>query len=327
MKDYADTVKALFTLLPLLRHKEYKLFYRESESKESVNGLLAHSAHFHATYEDENGKRQSENFFAVVRRDGITDCLCYSSPYSHEFITNNFFELRREYKKSFTESLSINKNMEFIAGMESQYPCIHIKPDPCYQLIPNEIYRKQFDRMIEEDKNQAEEFFAVQSEPYETAEEEFDKVVAFSKIIHHSSHIHRHIDVKSKAGLLEFAKTGQLCDQVSWIPLYDKEERRIILEHIRDRNTDENDSYTLYITEMPMLSNDHHVFSYKDKGIVIRDSPRNTRPRLLNDIYIENKSLAALFFEYAETYIPANHALSKEETTAYLNSLIEEHLT
>jgi hypothetical protein len=109
---------------------------------------------------------------------------------------------------------------------------------------------------------------------------------------------------------------------MGWLPAFSKDEVRLILEYARDRNSDENDTYNLYITDMPILESKYHIFIYDDKGILFY----NAIPQLVqtsNSICIENHSLANLFSEYAETHIPAYHALSKEKATEYINSLID----
>jgi hypothetical protein len=109
------------------------------------------------------------------------------------------------------------------------------------------------------------------------------------------------------------------------MPSFNKEELRYVMEYIRDRNIDETDPYKLYITDKPIIESEYHVFIYKEMGVLFYFADP---PRILvsNNMCIESVWLANLFSEYAESFIPSNYALSEEETTEYLNSLIDKYL-
>ena len=129
--------------------------------------------------------------------------------------------------------------------------------------------------------------------------------------------------VASKSGMLEFAQTGRLSDHLVWLPSFDKAEIRCCLEYIRDRNQDENDPYKLYITKKEILNNGYIFVGYKNAGVFIEFSKAAYTVSPTQNLYIKNKMFADVIYDYVETHIPESHAITKDETTEYLNWLID----
>jgi hypothetical protein len=324
-KDYADSVQVLISVLPLLKHNGYKMFYSDTDNKDRVHGLLAHSFYFSSSFDDENGNPHRESFLVALRESGADAYLCLNNPYMHEFITNEFFDLRRVYKKNFLEERSSGHGLNFVASMEQKYPLICMKSEFAMVRIPVEAYVSTLKRIGLNELHEVAEGFAEQPVQPEMVDEVLKKFVAKTDARQRASYFHQHTDVVCREGLLKFVETGRIYCDYNWSPPFNKEELLYILKYVRDRNMDENDSYNLYITEKPILGNGYHIFVYKDMGVLFYSA---TPPRVhtSNSMCVESHWLANLFTEYAESYIPAHQALSKEETTAYLNSLIDKYL-
>jgi hypothetical protein len=202
---------------------------------------------------------------------------------------------------------------------------IYIKPELGLVRIPVDTYLMMLERLSSEQKHKLVEGFTEKALTVAEGEEDLKKFLAIAETRQRSSFVHRHIDISSKEGFLRFVQTGLLYNDMDWLPPFGREEIRSILEYVRDRNIDEKDTYRLHITELPILENEQYIFIYNNTGVLFYS---NIPPfvQVSNSTCIENQWLASLFREYAETYIPANHALSKDETTAYLNSLIAMYL-
>jgi hypothetical protein len=324
-RDYADSVQVLIGALPLLRHNGYRMFYSDTDSKNSVRGLLAHSFYFSSSFDDEDGKPQREGFLVTLRESGAGACLCLSDPLLHEFITNEFFDLRQVYKKNFLEDRSSGHGISFVMNMEQKYPLICLKPEFGMVRVPVEAYAKTLKRIGMNELHRVAEGFAERSVQPEMVDDVLKEFLTTTDARQRASFLHQHTDIVCRDGLLKFIETGRLYHDYEWSPPFNKEELRYIFEYVRDRNMDENDSYNLYITEKPILENGYHIFIYKNMGVLFYSA---TPPRVhtSNSMCIESHWLANLFTEYAESYIPAYLALSKEETTAYLNHLIDKYL-
>jgi len=132
--------------------------------------------------------------------------------------------------------------------------------------------------------------------------------------------------VCSKEGLLNMARTGYATGHTEFMAPYTKEEMRAMFENARDRNADEKDAYNLYITEKPILNNNSFIFGYKGESIIFQFGQNSSIVNLNNNLCIINKELGNLFYEYAANYFPKNHALTKKEATAFLDSLIDDCL-
>ena len=107
---------------------------------------------------------------------------------------------------------------------------------------------------------------------------------------------------------------------------FTKDEVKEILEYIRDRNLNPNDSYKLYITNEPILKDGSDIVISEDYAILITFVPTNDFKNVCQNILIKNSSLAKMFVNYIESYIPAK-CLSDKETTFFINNLISTYLT
>ena len=134
----------------------------------------------------------------------------------------------------------------------------------------------------------------------------------------------KHTDVCSLDGMLDFVRKGKLSNHMTWIPAFNKEETRMIIEYIRDRNADENDSYNIYITKKPIF---YTIYGYQEDGILYSDNFIKNYQGINDYLYLENKTLANLCVSYANEYIPNYCAISKAKTTEFLNTLIKDYLS
>lgn len=109
------------------------------------------------------------------------------------------------------------------------------------------------------------------------------------------------------------------------MPSFNREETRMILEYIRDRNMDPNDPYTLYITENNLFNNGLIVGIFQGKGIIV-EYTQQTRQEVVNNVLIESPELNQVFIDYIENHISKSRALSNMAATEFLNELIEKYL-
>ena len=121
-------------------------------------------------------------------------------------------------------------------------------------------------------------------------------------------------------------KTKKIDDFFKEIPEFSDEEVKEILEYILERNSNNKDSYKLYITKESIFENNYNINIYKDAGVLITFNLFSSWKGLCSNIFIENTKIAELFIKYIEEYIPSRHCLSKEETNKFLNNLILTYL-
>jgi len=323
-KDDSSYLQILMAVLPFLKHNKYKLYYIESEGQETASRIFGKSFYFSTSY-DEYGERKNEYFMVSIREFGKTECYCFSDPFLHEFFTNEFFDIRRRYKKSFIDSRTTNNRIDFFIKKMETFPSICIMPGLSYAHVPETALCSYFARLTDHEKQMMADGYSDRSIPSEMIDEAIGQIAQEAKMHTETFRNQLVTDICSKAGLLELAQTGRNHGFFKWIPSLNKNEIRRTLEYIRDRNIDDNDSYTLYITEKPIFI-ENYIYGYRGTGIIFELNKEYDRVNFSNSFYIENKSIADLFFRYVEDYFPSNYAVSKEDATAYINSLIEKYL-
>jgi len=325
-KNQAANVQMLLTVLPLLRYDSYSVFYTEEKNPDSQKRMFGRLAYFHTVYDDADGRRKTESFLLAIKENGKATCLCFDNALAHEFITDDFYDLRHKYTNNFTSSRSLNNDLDFLIRHEYEFPVFAIKPDFYYPRISGEVFANMLQRGTSEQRQAAADIIARCPVPPDKVESVIKEVIQAVNTRYLASYAMPATDICSMDGLTEMARTGYAIDHMVYMLPYDKKELRIIFETARDRNADENDHYNLYITRKPILKDNSIIFGYKGESIIFQFDQNSAIVNLDNNLYIKNKAFSELFYEYATGYFPQNHVLSKAETTAFLNSLIDKYM-
>jgi len=204
---------------------------------------------------------------------------------------------------------------EYLLGLTIKTEQCLIKPDPCYDNIPIEVYQSMIER--------TPPHLLLPALALDTREA-LESLLSIMETRHryHYSSEKANIDVFSKKGLLSFAKEGMISDHLSGLPPFDIKERKIIIQTLRDNLVDSSDGYRLYITEKDIK---YMIVAYKNIGIYndigLADSVNTGR---CENTFLQNKMLADVVFDYATSHVYAYHALPKEDAIKFLDGLIEK---
>lgn len=324
-KDYTKSIETLTAALPLLKYKNYTLYYTESERAEDLKGTMNRSFYVSTSYTDEH-QRVSENYLCSILEYSQAEVYCFSDPFLHEFITNDFYDLRRQFTNSIQEFRDLGVCEQFLISMEQQHDSFLLKPDICYNHIPAQVYKKQQARYDPEEQMIIAERIAGKPVAPEESQDVIDAMIKTMESRINNSYKRIQTEVCSKTGLLEFVKTGRIIDHMVWLPSFNKEEIRMCLEYIRDRNENKNDSYQLYLTEQDIMRNEYIIVGFKGDGVFIEFNRENYCTCPTKNLYIKNKTIADVVCDYVESHIPSNHTVTREETTAYIDHLIDTYL-
>ena len=324
-KDYKRRVQTFIEILPLLQYENYEVYYTEDENNCDAKEVFGRSFYVSTSY-DGNGQAKNENFFISMRKSSRNACICSSDPVWHEFIVEEFLDLRKQYKNDIQEFCTYNLSLDFIINMERSHPVSCINPDIHLSHLPTEVLTGKFAALNKKDRKTAADNISPEPVPDKAVDKVLDAIVSTLKMRCDSSHKQPQTAICSKSGLIEFVKTGRRCDHIKWLPAYSKDELRLIIENIRDRNEDESDAFNFYVTDKPILENRYIIYVYKDAGIAIQYNQEKERSKTNNYLFLGCEVLAGVFYEYMNSYIPAAHTVSKQETTDFLNSLLDKYL-
>ncbi len=315
-KDYLHNTNTLIRIIPLLKHKCYSVCYVGADLSDTHNAFFRNTLIVDVQHKGDAPKY----FFISYLDEELSACLATSDKNVFTFGMANYDSLKKHYDSALLAEFDVDPLNAKLLEMEANFNQCLLKPNPCYGRIPVNVLRGMVERSTPEVLEGVKKGFAGSSglvmDTLDPALYIMEKRVA-------ASYRKQHIDVYSKAGLLEFAETGRLTDHFDFLPLFTKQERRTILEYIRGRHLDPKDNYSIFITKDRLLEGGHIIVAYEDLGVLIEYSQEDYRQGICSNLFIKNKMLAEVFTDYAKNHVPENHALSREETTAFLNGLIE----
>ncbi len=305
----------LIDILPLLSYEGYTAFYNKAEINAENFALLEHTVLISVKSEE-----IQKYFFLSFTDDMLSSCLSTSDKNVYAFFMDNY----KTYKKNFSSALNtvgLGVLSDQIAQLQESSNCYIIKSDFCYDRIPISAYNHLFARISPEEMATLQGGIgSADSLGNQTLE---DAVSVIADRIS-SSFLNKHIDVYSVGGLTNFAKTGRITEHFAFMPSFDNEERKMILEYIKGRYVDENDDYTLYITQKPILEQGYILLAFENSGLIVEYNKSQYAIGRFHSLYIKNELLAEPIIDYIKYQIPEKHAISREETIAFLDRLISE---
>lgn len=318
--DYQSSIISLIRVLPLLQYENYSLYYNETSHSEEIRDMFPHFLYFDVHYQAD-GQTKQKYYMLSFLQNAMPECIAYTDPFMHRFIMKNYTEAKQQFKYAIHEHRNIESLEQTMIALEESTDIVLLKPNHCYNKIPLLLYQNLFDSSSAEEKKQIAECLARQPLNEQGVTQILEDIIEAIRVRIEASYQNRHIDVYSLEGLRNFAKTGRLSDHLAVLPSIKPEERRICLEYIRDRNNDPNDSYRLYITEQEILKNGYIFSAYQDTGVLIEYNREDYCHSMNKNLFLKNKTIASIFFDYVENQIPL-HALSKRDATAALDELI-----
>jgi len=318
--DFLQNTVFLLDVLPLLFQGAYKVFYREPSADDGAKMMFGDSMFITCQYE-ENGVSKKKCFAVSFLAQAMPECIAFDDKHMRGFWMKNYAHLRMYYPNALTHMTDLPMMGDDLQKMESNCDEYLIKPNPCYHKIPMSVYRRLVGRVSPDEVRRIAS--TLNSQVRDDAEARYvleTMLLSLEKRIG-SSYTNKHIDVYSKEGLAEFAKTGRISDHLTALPPFDKEEIRDILVSIRDRNLDPDDPYTLCLVDR--LQHRYYFVIIKGHGLFIECDQQLSGKGVYESLYVRNRNLLEVFCDYIENHLPVNHALTVKETTAFIDELIE----
>jgi len=320
--DFLQNTVFLLDILPLLVHGAYKVYYRESVADGGVKTMLGDFMLITCHYL-ENNAPQKKCYALSFLENSMPECIVFNDKYMLSFWLKNYAYLRQYYPHALTHMTDLTMIEDELHNLESIHDEYLIKPNPCYHKIPIGVYRRLLSRVsVDEIKHIAANLInqAVVDEAEALSVMEGMLMNLENRV--GSSYKNRHIDVYSKEGLVEFAKTGRISDHLKVLPAFDKEEVKEILIYIRDRNRDPEDSYKLCLVNV--LQHSYYFVAIKGHSLLIECDQQTVEDGAYVLLHVHNRNLLEVCCDYIENHLPANHVLPLEDTTAFIDELISK---
>lgn len=319
-QDYHQNVKAFIDIISLIKYERYHLLYSETD----FNRTLFRDYILVSVQYRENEKQCGRYYAISFTEHGMPECAAFSDPHMLAFLLNSFADLKQSFKDIVHSFDQVDIENDLLTELESRKVCYIMKPNPCYNKIPYAVFQSIGARM--EQNGQMGDFLSSMLAKEMDAESMplvLDKAFQYMKKRADYSLRNTHIDVHSENGMIEMAMTGRLSDHLVFMPSFNKEEIKAVLENIAARNQDPADDYTLYVAESDFVNDEYTLFVYKDFGVAVEYVIPPDRQGVFRFLVVESKRLASIFCDYFENHFPNHHAMPKERADAFMASLIE----
>lgn len=317
--DYLQNTFSFINIFPFMKYEKYRLYYRE---KEIEDGLINDSILISLIYE-EDGKSQREYFSMTFYDQGMSECVSFTDPYMYNFLSKGYDNLKRSFSSVIQKYESMDPLNDILleaSGRDSNYI---IKPNPCYDKIPYEVFESLIGRMRTDELIQFLSLLFGKQLDSDTVTGALASGFEYMKKRLENSKEGKQIDVYSRQGLLEFVETGKVTDHLAHMAPLDSNEIKIVLDYLCSRADDPNDDYRLYITEEELSSKEFVLLVLENYGILIEYVYSNRDEGLWKILLIESKRLASIFCDYIENHVPVAQAMPRDKAESFLQSLID----
>ncbi len=323
--DYETSFEFLCGIIPLFAYNTYKSLFRNSEVSPSEPQLFSDIMLIKCSFKE--NEEETERFMVLsFREHEYSDCFILDFKAAYSFFYKHYSDLKKEYQDLY---LILMRNIgifsDFYSNKEAMYEQYLLKDNPCYNYIPLAVYDSLISRYPDEDmaafcryldlpSHDRKTFLSAASSLYESIKKRIDYTYTKKKV-----------NVYTKRGMEEFARTGLLSDHTPLLPAFTKDEVRTTLLYLKDRNNDENDSFELYIVNEDMTGNCVWLAD-QSGGLSCQYLYCNARGESsMCSFYITNSTLAKIFVSFIGKYIPENIAISREATNTFIDGLIKKY--
>jgi hypothetical protein len=315
-KNFLQNANTLIDIIPLLKYTCYSVYHSASSATIDTKTLFGNSLMIDIRLKDGLEKY----FFISFLNEDLSTCLATSDKSVFTFGLSNYEALKKSYHTALLDASNLDFFGDQIAEIQEKTNCYLMKPNCCYHRIPISVCKSLISRISEQDLKTVQN--GISGIAGDGVESIGTLLTGIEKRMS-SSYENHDIDVYSMDGLTQFAETGRITDHLNFLPSFNNQERKSILEYIRDRSSDSSDPYTLYITREEILANGHIIIALENLGVMIEYSQEDYRRGVCSNLFIRNKILADIMSDFVKNHIPDNHALSQNEACEFLNCLID----
>ena len=303
--DYLKCAEAMLAIMPLLGHMNYNMLY-DTEPASSSQAVLKDFILVKVSYR-KDGEDHKLYYVLSIISGGLSQIAAFKNEDIYRFFLENYHIFRKRARDIWFKAKNISLMNDYLLTLESSKPQCIIKSDFSYNKIPLQVYQSLVNRSpkIVENISYLKERI--------TLDNLFTSLDARNKLAYKEGNW----DVYTVNGLRTFAEKGVLSDHIEWLPAFDANERKIILQSIREHYISKPHGYSMFIIEKDL----ENVFcAIGDTGLLLKFNSSN---KMCQNVVIENKMVADLIFDYVKNHISAYHALPEHDVIKLFDELIE----
>ena len=299
--DYLRVSETLRSIMPLLGFVNYHMMY-DSDTHPHCGTMLND---FLLVNVERGGMRQY--YVLSLASDGLSQAAVFDNEDMYRFFMENYSHFKNRCKDVWIRAKNIPILNELLLKHEMTKPQCMIKADIGYNKIPLSVYESINKRCPE----------TIENMPFLDERTTLENLFATLQARNNMAYKEGNVDVYSASGLQAFAKEGRLFDHFSWLPTFTTCERKKILDSIRDSMEKKPKGYNMYITEKEIT---HTFCAFQDTGSLIKFEQRLD---LCENIYVDNKMIADMIFDYVKNHVSAYHAMPEKAAIRFMDELIK----
>ena len=328
-KDSHGNILTLKSILKLFRYNCYNVHFDNIE--DNTDGKSEYIYSTKNAFNDfilikyiDNSK--PKYMFLSLLEGSYSDCYSFEDKMLYEFFSKVYDDKEKEYQQALIKARNFDFYSNMLYEIEINNDLWMFKPNMCYNMVPPELMRAITGRMPKENINALLTDLGESPNNLKKVEEMVNYSVNFLDLRYKATFVNKHVDIYSQEGLVDFASTGKLSDHIPYLTEFSKEERRIILENVKNRNNDPKDPFRCYILNTAG-NQDMDVIINSSNGIFIECFEKKVPGKKFgkSDVYLEQGTLSRILIDFAENHVPTRLALSSEDANNFFENLIATH--
>lgn len=322
--DNYKNILILKAVLPLMKYNNYTVFY-SYDGNESDSAVLFRDLMLIKFSYIEDGSEVVKCIVLSFEGNTMSDCYISEEKGLYEFFARKYLLSKEAHHNSLINQKNIELLSYSIFEFEAGGKTCLIKPSPCYHRIPIEVCKSVLERQSE---NQLADMISYMGDGvgfYYDTETAFENTLKYLEERDRLSLKYTQTDIYTKDGLELFARERRLSDHYSFLPELTKEEVKAVLENLRRKNNDSVDKFRFYITHAPIRDNNMIYCASETNGVMLEYVETQTFQNGISNCIIKQDSLARMFLDFAENYVPETLAMSQPEANRFIDHLIETY--
>ena len=322
--DNHKNIMTLKAILPLMKYNSYTVFYlydgNESDSASLFRDLMLIKFSY-----VEDGSEVVKYIVLSFERNTMSDCYITEEKGLYDFFARKYLFSKEAHRNSLINQKNIELLSYSIFEFEAGGKACLIKPSPCYHRIPIDVCKSVLGRQSERQLADMISYMGDGAGFYYDTKTAFENTLKYLEERNRLSLKYAQTDIYTKDGLEAFARERKLSDHYSFLPELTREEVRAVLENLRGKNSDLADKFRLYITHASLRDNSMIYCASETNGVMLEYVETQTFQHGISNCIIKQDSLAKMFLDFAENYVPESLAMSESEADRFIDYLIETY--
>ena len=317
--DYKDNINTLANIAPILTFGNYSLKYREEENV-SKCGFFHDFLILHYSYDNEKGNAEKMNLVITFLPDSLSSCYVINENNENflDFFGRNYDSLKEKYIPALSSRKSLIEYVGTIIEMFRRSDSVIFRSDPALCRIPLSVYHSVLQRTPMED---FVEFFIEEEHKEKSLEAHIEELLNQAKLVEESTYANKQLDIYTKSGMAEFAHSGLIKDYLEFLPAFNKDEVKRILESIKARDKDPKDPFNFLILKGSYADEQLTLFAGDNSCLLFEKYFNSHTPFCI----IDHEKLSSIFTDFAHNYVPAMMSIPQNEAYDYIDYLIKKY--